>query len=522
MIWLMNNRWILHPITFAIFPILALLAHNIAEVSPSVSLRPLGISVSASLILFLLTSIISRNWQKAGIATTCCLVLFYSYGHMYELFQKYPILGFSLGRHRYLVVVYSLLLICGIYCIFRFLKETVLITQVLNLVGFFLLITPIVKITSYVIHTDLIEQKVSRSSSDTIMLAPKDPGNLPDVYVIVLDTYTRSDALLRDYNFDNSPFLDELQQIGFYIAECSRVNDPNTHGSLATTLNMDYQTKLNANLVAQGYNPNDIWVLIRQSQVRLLLESIGYSTVAFDSGFEWSRMRDADVYLEYSGKPYQMQVLQPFEVMLIRSTALLLWSDITYKSLPAYTNTIFRSKNFGIEDHINRQLFILDQLPRLSSYAGPKFVFAHILIPHLPFVFSPTGDIQSDPGFYSKDNFFPIDDEYINIGYIDQIQFINLRLIPILQTLITESRVPPIIVLMGDHGLNYDNRLLNLSAYYLPGNSYHDLYPSITPVNSFRVIFDTYFGTDFGLLDDISYDGKGMPVPETYSDCLQK
>jgi hypothetical protein len=43
-----------------------------------------------------------------------------------------------------------------------------------------------------------------------------------------------------------------------------------------------------------------------------------------------------------------------------------------------------------------------------------------------------------------------------------------------------------------------------LNAYYFP-EAKPNLYPSITPVNSFRLLFDTYFGADYKLLDDVSY-----------------
>ncbi len=44
-----------------------------------------------------------------------------------------------------------------------------------------------------------------------------------------------------------------------------------------------------------------------------------------------------------------------------------------------------------------------------------------------------------------------------------------------------------------------------LNAYYIPNEAASSLYPSITPVNSFRLIFDSYFGTDLGLLEDRNY-----------------
>ena len=41
-------------------------------------------------------------------------------------------------------------------------------------------------------------------------------------------------------------------------------------------------------------------------------------------------------------------------------------------------------------------------------------------------------------------------------------------------------------------------------AHHLPEEG-DQLYPSISPVNSFRLIFDAYLGTDYQLVDDLSY-----------------
>jgi hypothetical protein len=48
-------------------------------------------------------------------------------------------------------------------------------------------------------------------------------------------------------------------------------------------------------------------------------------------------------------------------------------------------------------------------------------------------------------------------------------------------------------------------RMAIFNAYYFPGGSPASLDPSITPVNSFRVLFDAYFHGDFGRLPDVSY-----------------
>jgi hypothetical protein len=44
-----------------------------------------------------------------------------------------------------------------------------------------------------------------------------------------------------------------------------------------------------------------------------------------------------------------------------------------------------------------------------------------------------------------------------------------------------------------------------LNAYYLPDAGGGELYESISPVNSFRVLFNTYFGGKLELLADTAY-----------------
>lgn len=516
----MLKRLIIHPFTFAIFPILALLAHNIKEVTPQVALRPLVISLFAALLIVLVFRLISRSWQKAALITTSFMVLFFSYGQVYEFLQQHAIFGFSLGRHRYLIAVYALLFILVLWLVFWKVKDAQPATQVLNIIGLLLLVLPLYQVSSYSITVWHNAQRSTQLAPSQSGLVVQQGQALPDIYFIILDGYTRQDALLRDFNYDNSPFLDQLRNLGFYVADCSRSNYPKTQGSLAAALNMDYMPELDAALAAQGLNDEDIGVLVKHSQVRKMLESIGYLTVAFDSGFEWSRISDANVYLQYSGKPYELQAPQPFEIVLLRTTALQVWFDSRLK-LPAHNQTPFTDVNFTFDDHINRQLYILDELPRLASFSGPKFVFAHIMIPHVPYVFEPDGQIATDPGFYSSpDSNGPVDEEHLLKGYTNEIQFLNNRLPAILTTLITQSRVPTIILLLGDHGLGNENRLENLSAYYLPDVEPGTFYPNITPVNVFRLIFDTRFGTHYGLLADTSYDETNQPVPETSPSCI--
>ncbi len=48
-------------------------------------------------------------------------------------------------------------------------------------------------------------------------------------------------------------------------------------------------------------------------------------------------------------------------------------------------------------------------------------------------------------------------------------------------------------------------RMSVLNAYYLPNNGHKQLYDEITPVNTFRIIFNYYFNMNNELLEDRNY-----------------
>ncbi len=510
----MLKRFPIAPLALASFPILAMLAHNAKEVNLSVAIRPLLISAFFSVFLLLGCRLILKRWDKASLVASFLITLFFTYGHVYSLLEQHPIGTINFGRHRYLIFIYAVILVIGLWLLTFKLNNASLVLYPANIIALLLLAAPIIQLSAFSIQSSMQQQQVVTANASLDLPLKPAVQPLPDVYYIVLDSHTRSDALLEDYGLDNSVYLDALRQIGFYIADCSRSNYGYTQASIVAALNMDYLDNLGPYL--QSMNSDDIWILLKQSRVRRLLENAGYKTVAFDTGYEWSRLEDADIYLSLGSDSYSLQKINPFEAMLIKSTAVLILSDSQNQLLRSQ----FQEVNFPYSYHVNSQRFILEQLPLIANDPDPTFTFAHLLIPHVPFVFTADGDIVDDPLFYNGKLSWPSDDEHRRIGYTNEVQFIDSQMLQIFTTILAKSKTPPIVIIHGDHGLMGENRFEILNAYYLPGTGTEQLYPTITPVNSFRIIFDTYFGTDYGLVKDTGISDNGEIVPETSKDCL--
>ncbi len=231
--------------------------------------------------------------------------------------------------------------------------------------------------------------------------------------------------------------------------------------------------------------------------------------IAFETGFYWSNIYDADLFLKPATSTLDKWNLRgglnSFEVMMIKSSMGLLIVD-GFMVVPSFFELDFEYPN---RIHRERVLFTLNELKTIPSYPGPKFVFAHIISPHYPFVFTEDGTPVIDPEVNDKDA--PLNER--KTAYREQITYINAELIDILNEIIGESKIAPIIIIQGDHGPreNYSeeyirHRMNILNAYFIPENLYsNSLYPHISPVNSFRIVFNSLINADFALLEDSSF-----------------
>lgn len=493
-----------HPFLISLYSALALLAYNIKEIEPSAAYRALLASFLLVAVVFLLFWAITHSSARAAIVSSLFAALFFSYGHVYAAFKDAPVLGAVFGKQSILSVIYLLLFIVGAFLILRKLKDTRNLTATLNFFAVVLVALPIIQIVSSLLTFHRSTAQVAEKVPVEKSLSAPSGQPLPDVYFIILDTYAGQDFLSEEMQFDNSDFIRQLEDLGFVVPRCSQSNYVQTELSLSSTLNLDYLPELDPRYVAGYQDRSELPALIKQSRVRRSLQELGYRTLSFGTGYSWSEIRDADIFY-YPGNDGLLWLgnqagLNQFEAMFIRTTGSLLLTTLQSSAFKDLERVI----DHPYQDHINIQLFVLDTLQRIPEVGGHKFVFAHLLVPHGPFVFGPGGLLPEDQMIGDKEldgkDLLP---ETFSKGYVPQVQYINERMIPILKSLIEDSATPPIIIVQGDHGPFSNPSILN--AYYLPENKDIDLYPTITPVNSFRLIFNAYFGTNYEPLPDVSY-----------------
>jgi hypothetical protein len=519
------NRVPFHPFLWAIYPILSLLESNLGQVYLWMAVRSIVLSLLATSILLVLLRLIFRDWHKAALSTSALVLVFFSYGHIYPSIEDAGILNFNIGRHRYLILFLLLLLAALFVWLVRRKRGSLNgVTQAVNIVALVLVAIPLAQIGWYQINQASTGQETSGTAQNlsdveglsTLSLPAREAS--PDVYYIILDAYGREDVLQEYFGYDNQAFIAQLEVLGFKVANCSQSNYSVTEFSIASALNMNYLDKL-------GIDPRNTTEMedsISHSTVRQAFESMGYQSVAFESGYGLTEIKDADSYFSLNLNPgltNYLSGINAFEALLLRTSVGYLIYD-RFETLPNYVKTML---NTAYAEHRTRILYNFDSVEQIAGEEGAKFVFVHILAPHNPFVFGADGQlvVRNTPFTLNHDPETEDPAEYAR-GYTNQLTYINQRTIELVESILASASTPPIIILQGDHGpmlqaTSASARMKNLTAVYMPPgvSSSRQIYDSITPVNIFRLILDEAFNAKLGLVEDTSYFGsRSTPIDE--------
>ena len=481
-----------HPLLFGIYPVLALLARNFSQTPLNQTTRSFAIAIGTALCIWFVLLLLTRKLRKSAVVTSAAVIGLFSYGHL-------VILAPALLRPVVMPGIAAMLLLVAILAL-RTKQPLYDATAVLNFAAVVLVAPSIWSIAADMNagrHVSMAAQptsspQVSRTVRKGLHVA--DPND-PDIYYIILDAYGRADRLKEFFGYDNEPFLKQLEQRGFYVADKSGANYNQTPLCLASALNMSYLDS-----TKQTLNPERLRQMVDDSSVAQYLENRGYQYVSIWSGLEVSRVTTADVALNNQAE------MNAFETQALNLT-------------PIAANSKMRTQRYNT--HRNRLIGVFDNLETVARLPGPKFVFAHALAPHPPFVVGangekvyPVGTLNLADGSWLLEQISKQD--YIK-GYTAQVEYVNLRVLKFLDAILAQSAQKPIIIIQGDHGsrmtLDWGSQdrtdlrepFANLNTYLVPAKVAAGLYKTITPVNSFRVILSRLFHADYPILKDRSF-----------------
>lgn len=491
----MKRPPVIHPLLFALFPILALYAHNVKSIPIPIRelAGPLAVSLAGSVILFAALGAATRDAAKAGAGASLILLWFLSYGHLAARMEDWT--GIPPGPSFLLAT--GLIVALGTVLIARSRGGFPGLTRFLNVISAVLVIFNLASIA----QTYAARPRIKAGAE--VKVTGRRATARPNIYYIVLDAYTRADVLREIFAFDNAPFLSALEARGFLVAGRSYANYNLTHQSLASSLNFTLLDELAREAGSASADREPLYAMIRANRAMAFLKDRGYKLLTVSSSIGPTDFRNVDRYFGFAVSESE------FRTVLLQTTPLRLL-DRAGETAASY------------ENHRQRILNAFRALEGSAFEKGPFFMFVHIMAPHPPFVFGAGGEpIEPDYLFsmVDADRLHGCGDEartaYV-AKYRDQLAYLNSRILAAVDAILAASPEPPVIVLQGDHGSraysDFDDPLASyfkeslaiLNAYHLPGLGPETVYPGISPVNTLRLIFRHYFGADLEPLPDSS------------------
>ena len=484
----------LHPLLAAAYPVVFLFATNAADqVTLDPIWRPLALAAGGAALTFGLLALIVRDWHRAALLTTVLVAIFFGYGHAWNavadvLDSQWPLIGAW-------VVAGGILL----FIAWRSARWARMATRALNLVAVIALLLNAWSVAGAMVAFGAVE--ASSGELTRLDLAPPDDEPLPDVYYIILDRYAGSTALEETYDFDNEPFLTALESRGFSVARHAHANYIKTPLSLGSSLNLELldTDALKAQATA-GKDREPIHRVLRDHLVvPTALKELGYQYIHVSNWWAPSATNvDADRTFRYDGQ-------DEFSTVLEQTTLLRAFSEPESAPTDPWDWRVLR-------DHTEYAMDRLDEIPAMAS---PKFVFGHLLIPHDPYVFDADGSFMDRAQVERQGQLE---------SYRRQLTYANTRMLQLVDRILAESGPDAVIMLQSDEGPfparyradewafdwreardeELEEKFGILFAMRVPGADLEaaGLHDAITPVNTFRIIFNARFGTDLPMLPD--------------------
>jgi len=501
--------YLLCPLLFSIYPVLFIYSYNVEIVKLQQLVFPLLFVGFFALILFCFFKLILKDNAKASFTSTLFIIIFMNYDLFYKVFNCY----FNL-RHWHIMPL--LLFIFGHLIFFMDIINKKInlenINKVLCIAISFLILFNLFTLFPAEIqkHTKTLKETENLLINYNNLCS----NNYPDIYLLILDEYARLDTIKKEWRYQNDDFVKFLKEKEFFIAENSSFRYAGTLWNMSSLLNLNYITepveqhdfleyaynsqnskgseiydKLNKISPSKRINLINNNLLVRYLKERgyqiIVLEGISqyYSTFNIENAditFSYqntNKVSDESKFIFFNIDAFNMELLKktmifPFEMFVKISET----GDINYDG----TKYIF--------NYLKSEVY---------NNKSPKFIYAHIMCPHPPFVFDKEGNYN-----YQPTNVFN--------AYLEQYIFVTEEVKKSIEEILDRSTSKPIIIIQSDHGPRHHHINIKdptesfkaFNAIYFPNKDYKTLHDSIAPVNTLRVMLNQYFNENFEMLEE--------------------
>jgi hypothetical protein len=443
--------------------------------------------VAFSLAVFILSWILFRNMRKGAVATGAWMGFYLFFGALYDFLKINSPFPF-LWKYSFLLITFFILFFLLFVYLWKVKRTFYKLTFFLNC----LFLVYIAIETGKGIWKSTHPEKQRRTFFDNIkgnQLTIDDTFHRPDIYFLLFDEYASSGSLKDRYGFRND--IDSfLRSLDFSVQSNSKSNYNYTPFSIASTLNMDYIRWLDATDTVSRKMYLECNPLILENTLVGVLGANGY------------HIENLSIF-DLAGHPSRIkQSFLPIKTKMIAEGTLFprLYRDFTW----FFQTNKFLSKLLEKEDvfhHVNNNEYFLAELENISqqSIRKPRFIYAHLFMPHTPYVYDARGNKQRIDTVRA----------YSPEAYLQYLQYTNTRMKKLVMALKENTKGKAVIIILGDHGFRVPTEekhpvwvFQNLNAVYFPDKDYSQLYDSITSVNQFRVVLNTLFNHKLPLLKD--------------------
>jgi len=504
-----------HVVLAPVVPVCGLLSANLVMLPPRTAAVSLLVLIAAALLLWQLMARVCHDLRVGALVSSLLLLVALSATTLQRL-AKIVGIAPTVGA-----VMCGVALVMAVGWLLRVGDRRGEVTRFGNVALSLLTLL----LVGQIVRVELTRKRIDSPSRLSALSVNQEVAGLPDIYVLVLDGYGRADVLQELYHHEN-PLVRELESLGFVVASRATSNYAQTALSIASLLNVDYIQTLVGDFRHERDDRRLLEELIHNNRTFSTLRSAGYRLRAYSSEYPLIRPSPVD------DRRGPFLAATQFDYALYEETVfpwLFTWIGLPRGWEPARWH--------------RRQIdWTLDDLEGSGPADDrPVFVFAHVLLPHPPFVFTANGGsrptslpISLNDGFEWRAAATNTPESY-EAGYVEALTFANARLKRIVEHVI--AREPTrgrrsVIYLQGDHGpgsrLHRDDARTTdlrerhgiLLAARAPGMT-DAIYPTITPVNALRAVLNAALGSRLEPLDDRAYFST-WEEPYTFIDVTER